>query len=267
MQLRKHSCVNLVRLDLRFRDRTHLQWIGYDHSVDKRRKQPNEDCGIPRLFKHHIIAGPQRSAKSQHRVSLHGHTSSVLKLAIFKNRDLPKGPMYVQTDNSHRSALQLLSIEGSSGSHDNYGFALAAQPGESKGRPDNNTSSQLKVDRGLPAIHAPSTPIPVTQGYPLGVPDSVDSDAGNSMPDNNAAERALRTVALGRKNYLFAGSDAGGERAAAIYTLVETAKLNGLDPEAYLRDLLGRIADHPINKIADLLPWHIAKDAAVPVAA
>ena len=66
---------------------------------------------------------------------------------------------------------------------------------------------------------------------------------------------------------MFAGSDAGGERAAAIYTLVETAKLNGLDPEAYLRDLLGRIADHPINRIAELLPWHIAKDSTVPVAA
>jgi hypothetical protein len=56
---------------------------------------------------------------------------------------------------------------------------------------------------------------------------------------------------------MFAGSDAGGERAAAVYTLVETAKLNGLDPEAYLRDVLGRIADHPINRIAHLLPWNI----------
>jgi transposase len=76
--------------------------------------------------------------------------------------------------------------------------------------------------------------------------------------DNNAAERALRGVGLGRKNYLFFGSDAGGERAAAIYSLVETAKLNGLDPEAYLRDVLGRIAEHPINRIEELLPWNIA---------
>ena len=76
--------------------------------------------------------------------------------------------------------------------------------------------------------------------------------------DNNAAERALRAVALGRKNYLFAGSDAGGERAAAIYSLIGTAKLNGLDPEAYLREVLQRIADHPINRIEELLPWNIA---------
>jgi transposase len=69
-------------------------------------------------------------------------------------------------------------------------------------------------------------------------------------------------IALGRKNYLFAGSDSGGERAAAIYTLVESAKLNSLDPEAYLRDILGRIADHPIKRIADLLPWNVAKQPA-----
>ena len=83
-------------------------------------------------------------------------------------------------------------------------------------------------------------------------------DDGRIEIDNNAAERALRTVALGRKNYLFAGSDAGGERAAAIYSLIGTAKLNGLDPEAYLRHVLGCIAEHPINRIAELLPWNVA---------
>lgn len=87
-------------------------------------------------------------------------------------------------------------------------------------------------------------------------------DDGRIEIDNNAAERSLRTVALGRKNYLFAGSDAGGERAAAIYSLIGTAKLNGLDPEAYLRDLLSRIADHPINRIEELLPWNVASESA-----
>jgi len=84
-------------------------------------------------------------------------------------------------------------------------------------------------------------------------------DDGLIEIDNNAAERALRGVSLGRKNYLFMGSDAGGERAAAIYSLVESAKLNGLDPEAYLRDVLGRIADHPVNRIDELLPWNIGR--------
>jgi transposase len=79
-----------------------------------------------------------------------------------------------------------------------------------------------------------------------------------SMPDNNAAERALRAVALGRKNYLFAGSDAGGERAAAIYSLIGTCKLNGIDPYAYLAHVLARIAEHPINRVHELLPWNLA---------
>jgi len=83
-------------------------------------------------------------------------------------------------------------------------------------------------------------------------------DDGNLEIDNNAAERALRVVALGRKNYLFCGSDTGGERAAAIYSLIGTAKLNGLNPEAYLRDVIGRIADHPANRLDDLLPWNHA---------
>ena len=65
-------------------------------------------------------------------------------------------------------------------------------------------------------------------------------------------------VALGRKNFLFAGSDRGGESAAAIYSLIGTAKLNGLSPESHLRDVLSRIADHPINRIDDLLPWNLS---------
>jgi hypothetical protein len=82
-------------------------------------------------------------------------------------------------------------------------------------------------------------------------------DDGHIEVDNNAAERSLRAVALGRKNYLFAGSDSGGERAATIYSLIGSAKLNGLDPEAYLHAVLTRIADHPINGIDELLPWNI----------
>lgn len=80
---------------------------------------------------------------------------------------------------------------------------------------------------------------------------------GRACLDNNSAERQMRPVALGRKNYLFAGSDAGGERAAAIYSLIGTAKLNGCDPEAYLRNVLTRIADHPIKRVDQLLPWNI----------
>src|SRR5271165_3917959 len=89
-------------------------------------------------------------------------------------------------------------------------------------------------------------------------------DDGRIEIDNSAAERALRAIALGRKNYLFAGSDRGGERAATFYSLIGTAKLNGIDPEAYLRYVLEHIADHPITRIKELLPWNIA--TAVPTA-
>lgn len=82
-------------------------------------------------------------------------------------------------------------------------------------------------------------------------------DDGRIEIDNNTAERTIRPIVLGRRNYLFAGSDSGGESAANIYTLIGTALLNGVEPYAYLREVLGRIADHPINRIDDLLPWNV----------
>jgi transposase len=80
---------------------------------------------------------------------------------------------------------------------------------------------------------------------------------GRVCIDNNAAERSMRPMTLGRKNWLFAGSNSGGERAAAIYTLTESAKLNGLDPEDYLRKVLERIADHPVKRVHEFLPWNL----------
>ena len=81
-------------------------------------------------------------------------------------------------------------------------------------------------------------------------------DDGRLALDNNPAERALRCVAIGRKNYLFAGSDAGGRRAAAMYSLIESAKLNSRNPQLYIADVLARIADHPARHITELLPWN-----------
>ena len=81
-------------------------------------------------------------------------------------------------------------------------------------------------------------------------------DDGRICLTNNAAERALRGIVIGRKAWLFAGSNRGGERAAAIYTLIVTAKLNGLDPRAWLASVLRRIADHPALRLDELLPWN-----------
>ena len=85
--------------------------------------------------------------------------------------------------------------------------------------------------------------------------------------DNSAAECALRGFAIDRSNYLFAGADTGGERAAVMYSLIGTAKLNGIDPEAWLRHVIPLIADHPVNRVYEFLPWHLAEQfAATPPA-
>ncbi len=85
-------------------------------------------------------------------------------------------------------------------------------------------------------------------------------DDGRLELDNNAAERAMRPVALGRKNHLFMGSEGGGKSAAIAYTLIETAKLNGVDPQAWLTNVLGRIADHKTTQLDELMPWHCAQN-------
>jgi hypothetical protein len=88
------------------------------------------------------------------------------------------------------------------------------------------------------------------------------TEDGRLEISNDAAERAIRPLAIGRRNWLFAGSDAGGRRAATIFTILQTAILNGHDPEALLRHILVHIADHPINPIDELLPWNWATDIA-----
>ena len=90
------------------------------------------------------------------------------------------------------------------------------------------------------------------------------TEDGRLEIDNNSAERTVRGPAVGKKNYLFFGSDTGGERAAIIYSLVETCKLNGIDPQRYLEYVIARIADHPINRIEELLPWNVADELNQP---
>jgi len=89
---------------------------------------------------------------------------------------------------------------------------------------------------------------------------------GRLSIDNNSAERSVRGAGLGRKNYMFFGSDNGGDRAAILYSLIETCKLHGIDPQRYLQYILERIADHPINRVHELLPWNVATQLNQPAA-
>ena len=139
---------------------------------------------------------------------------------------------------------------------------------ELRGRPPDERKA-MRRERAIPKLTAlkawfeasqqrlsGKSPTAAAIRYALGRWEALTRYAsdGRVEIDNNAAERAIRPVALGRKNWLFAGSDAGGERAADVLSLIETAKLNGLDPERYLREVLTVIADHPINRIEELLP-------------
>jgi hypothetical protein len=104
------------------------------------------------------------------------------------------------------------------------------------------------------------SPMALAIGYSLSHWTALTNYARDGRIDahNNAAERALRGVAIGRKNYLHVGSDAGGHTAAVMYMLLGTAKLNGINPQRYLRHVLERIGEHPSNRIDELLPWAVA---------
>ena len=115
--------------------------------------------------------------------------------------------------------------------------------------------SWMRIERGRLSRHAD---VAKAMDYMLKRWDAFTRflDDGRICLTNNAAERALRGIAIGRKAWLFAGSDRGGERAAAMYSLIATAKLNDVDPRAWLADVLARIGDHPASRLHELLPWH-----------
>ena len=198
----EHASIDLVGLDLRMRDRSHLQWIGDHDASNIGRQQLDQNRSVPRLLQDDVVFFFQALGREfKDRLPIHSNLSSVTDAPGLEDGDLSEAPVHVQPDNFHTpTSLRTAQYFGSGGSHDNYGFALAAQPGESRGRPDNNASSQLIVNCGLPAIRAPDTPCPAARRYPVGTMTAWARSSGNSMPDNNAAERALRAVALGR-NY------------------------------------------------------------------
>ena len=148
--------------------------------------------------------------------------------------------------------------------------ALFAVERHINGRPPDERR-QVRHERSRPRVEAlgvwlrqqhgrlsPNNQVAKAIAYSLNAWDALVRflDDGRLCMTNNAAERALRCIAVGRNNWTFAGSDAGGRRAAAIYTLIETAKLNDTDPQAWLTDVLARLQDHPARRIAELLPWN-----------
>ena len=159
-------------------------------------------------------------------------------------------------------------------------YAIEAQI---RGRPPNERRAQRQTHSAsrLSALHDWMTQTQATLSYKSETTAAIQYalnrwealvrfvDDGRIEIDNNAAERSLNCAALGRRNYLFMGSDAGGHRAAAMYSLIGTAKLNDLNPEAYLRHVLSVIDDSRMSQIADLLPWNITQTLSptTPIAA
>ena len=151
---------------------------------------------------------------------------------------------------------------------------------EIRGQPPQ-LRSQVRLQRALPIVEdlrswltftqrslSTKSPLAGAIQYTLSLWEALTRylEDGRIEIDNNAAERAIRALVLGRRNYLFAGSDAGGETAARLYSLIGTCRLNGIDPHLYLRHVLECIAEHPINRIEELLPWRLAHRLALPVA-
>jgi len=178
---------------------------------------------------------------------------------------------FYDLDVAHKSPVAAEALERIAG--------LSAVEKEIRGRPPDERRAARNT-RSRPLLESPKQWFEETLGklsrksdtamavrYALGRWEALlrFCDDGRIEIDNNAAERALRVVALGRKDFLSAGSDGGGESAAAIYSLLGTAKLNGIDPESYLRNVLSRIADHPINRIEELLPWNVAANMQPPI--
>lgn len=151
---------------------------------------------------------------------------------------------------------------------------LYAVEAEARGQPPDQRAA-LRRERSKPALDdleawlamqlttiSGKTPLAAAIRYALArIPKLRTYFADGRLElDNNAAERAMRPIALGRKNYLFMGSEGGGNAAATAYTLIETAKMNGVDPQVWLTNVIDRIADHPASKINDLMPWNFAPE-------
>ena len=167
---------------------------------------------------------------------------------------LNKAPIAIEAVEPHRCPVRHRARDQRQAARRAPARPPGAQPAAGRGAGD-------LAARAVRASSPPASQIAKAIAYSLNRWDGLTRflDDGRLCMTNNAAERALRGIAVGRHNWTFAGSDDGGRRAAAIYTLIETAKLNDVDPQAWLADVLARLQDHPAKRIAELLPWNCSR--------
>ncbi|EPX76453.1 Mobile element protein [Salipiger mucosus DSM 16094] len=255
MQLRQDRGVDLVGLHPRMRDRLHLKRVGDHHPRDERRQQSHDRRRVFRGFQHDLVIGPQGAAEGHDSVMFQVDPEVFRHRPVREDRDLREAPVNVHSDRSHSSLSQSLSGEcsGCATSTDTRSRRTRA------GRRGGQITTRARSSKSIrPArVFALQRPCPAAPLYhDRGKNGPLDRSAIDSMPDNNAAERALRGIALGRKSWLFAGSERGGDRAAFMYSLIVTAKMNDIDPQAWLADVLARLPEMTASQVPDLLPWH-----------
>ena len=229
--------------------------VFYRYSADRKGERPRGHLeGFSGYLHADAFAGYQalyRGSGNQPPRIIHVACMAHARRKIFEVFDATKSPI---AEEALRRIQELYAIEAE----------IKGQPADQRREQRQKRSKPL-----LDALHdwmvaqrrrlSGKTPLGKAFQYALSRWDALARylEDGRLSIDNNLAERLLRGIAVSRKNYLFLGSDRGGERAAAIYTLIESAKLNGLDPEAYLAALLDRMArGHPINRLDELLPWN-----------
>lgn len=157
----EHPGIDLIGLDLGPGDCPHQVGIGNHHACHEGRQQAHDGAGVAGCPQNDLIVRPQRLGEPPQAVAFEIDLASIPERPILHGRHLGKGPMNIESNDPHLRLLFGCTTSGAGGPHDTYGSAHAAHPGQSKGRPDNNASSQLRGTFGLPTLRAPDTPIPV----------------------------------------------------------------------------------------------------------
>jgi len=248
--------IDLVGFNLRPGDRAHLQRIGDRDPAHKRCEQAHDDSRIAGRLDHDVVVFGQAAGKLEDCFAVHRDATMVLDHAVLKDCNLGKRPVNIQADDSHRSPPQMSQTRRKLADNTTITDSRSRRNRASRRGSQITTRARGSLsNRGLPANCASVAPIPVEQPYAKRPQRSRRERAAvKSMPGNNWLENRIRPVALGRSNWLFAGSLRAGQRAAVIMSLIQSAKLNGHDPYRYLKDVLERLPTQPASRLEELLP-------------